>query len=36
MPKLSFKDLMENAELRAHFIIDAETYGKIAAEVTAE
>ena len=25
MPKLSFKDLMENAELRAHFIIDAET-----------
>lgn len=25
MPKLSFKDLMENTELRAHFIIDAET-----------
>ena len=25
MPKLSFKDLMENAELRAHFIADAET-----------
>ena len=25
MPKLSFKDLMENAELRAHFITDAET-----------
>jgi len=25
MPKLSFKDLMENADLRAHFITDAET-----------
>jgi len=25
MPKLSFKDLMENAELRAHFITEAET-----------
>ena len=25
MPKLSFKDLMENAELRAHFITDADT-----------
>lgn len=25
MPKLSFKDLMENAGLRAHFITDAET-----------
>ena len=25
MPKLSFKDLMGNAELRAHFITDAET-----------
>jgi hypothetical protein len=25
MPKLSFKDLIENAELRAHFITDAET-----------
>lgn len=25
MPKLSFKDLMENAELRAHFIVDADT-----------
>lgn len=25
MPKLSFQDLMKNAELRAHFIKDAET-----------
>ena len=25
MTRLSFKDLMENAELRAHFITDAET-----------
>ena len=25
MPKLSLKDLMKNAELRAHFITDAET-----------
>ena len=28
MPKISFKDLMKNAELRAHFISDAETTDK--------
>ena len=28
MPKISFKDLMKNAELRAHFISDTETTDK--------